>query len=144
MLIYDDIYHWKGFGGKLRLARGSCRLLIFDQRGEKSKDLLLMRPTIVIVSDVPGNKMSIRSCAGHIATMVTTEFAINPHRMMWIEYYPEQKYGRKEDRTIPEKYDAVEFSWKGDKAIEPKWRPLKPPLLEQVMELMQGSRESLI
>ena len=144
MLIYDDIYHWKGWGGKLDLARGSCRLRIFDQRGEEPKDLLLMRPTIVIVSDVPGNKMSIRSCAGHIATMVTTEFAINPHRMMWIEYYPEQKYGRKEDRTIPEKYDAVEFLWKKDKAVEPKWRALKPPLLEQVIERMKGSRESLI
>lgn len=144
MLIYDDIYHWKGFGGKLGLASGSCRLRIFDQRGEKPKDLLLLRPTIVIVSDVPGNKMSIRSCAGHIATMVTKEFAIIPHRMMWIEYYPEQKYGQKEDHTIPEKYDAVEFSWNVNKAIEPKWRTLKSPLLEQVMELMKGSRASLI
>ena len=87
--------------------------------------------------------MSIKSCASHIATMVTTEFDIKPQRMMWIEYYPEQKYGRKEDRTIPEKYDAVEFLWKGDKAIEPKWRTLKPPLLEQVIELMKGSLNSI-
>jgi len=143
MLIYDDIYHWKGWGGKLALASGSCRLRIFHQEGEGPKDLLLLRPTIVVVSDVPRNEMSIRSCSSHIATMVTTEFAIKPHRMMWIEYYPEQKYGREEDRTIPEKCDAVEFSWKGNKAIEPKWRPLKPPLLEQVMELMKGSLNSI-
>jgi len=143
MLIYDDIYHWKGWGGTLALASGSCRLRIFHQEGEGPKDLLLLRPTIVILADVPGNKLSIRSCASHIATMVTTEFAINPHRMMWIEHYPEQKYGRKDDHTIPEKYDVVEFSWKGDKAIEPKWRTLKPPLLEQVMELMKGSLNSI-
>ena len=117
---------------------------VFSQEGEEPKDLLLMRPTIVIVSDVPGNEMSIRSCAGHIATMVTKEFAIKPQRMMWIEYYPEQKYGQKDDHTIPEKYDAVEFLWKKDKAVEPKWRILKPPLLEQVIELMKGSRGSLI
>jgi len=49
MLIYDDIYHWKGWGGKFALASGSCRLRIFHQEGEGPKDLLLLRPTIVIV-----------------------------------------------------------------------------------------------
>jgi hypothetical protein len=141
MLIYKDIYHWKGWGGKFDLASGSCMLRIFSQKGDEPKDLVLLRPTIVIVSDIPGNVMSIRSCAGHIATRVTKDFGINPHRMMWIEYYPEQKYGQEDIRIIPEKYDAVEFTWKGDKAIEPKWRPLKSPLREQVIELMKGSEE---
>jgi hypothetical protein len=136
MLIYNDIYRWKGWGGKLGLASGSCRLRIFDQRGEKSGDLLLLRPIIVIVSDVPGNDMSVRSCAGHIATMVTKEFAINPHRMMWIEYYPATEYGKKVVRSMPEKFEAVEFVWKGEKAISPKWRTLKPPLIAPVKELL--------
>ena len=54
MLIYDDIYHWKGWGGKLGLASGSCRLRIFDQKREQPKDLVMLRPVVVIVSDVPG------------------------------------------------------------------------------------------
>ena len=137
MLIYNDIFRWKGWGGKLSLASGSCSLRIFDQRGEKSGDLLLLRPIIVVVSDVPGNDMSIRSCSGHIATMVTQEFGINPQRMMWIEYYPATDYGKKVVRSIPEKFDVVEFVWKEEKAIEPKWRPLKPPMLEPIKKLLE-------
>ncbi len=136
MLIYDDIYYWKGWGGKLGLASGSCKLRIYDQREEESKDLALIRPFIVIASDMPGNKMSIRSCAGHIATMVTKEFDISPQRMLWIEYYPTLEYGKKKVHTVPERYDSVEFTWKEDKAIQPKWRPLKPPILDEVKKLI--------
>ena len=138
MLIYNDIFHFKGFGGKLRLASGTCRLRIFDQRKQESGGLVLLRPMIVIVSDIPGNDMSIRSSAGHIATMVTKEFAIKPQRMIWIEHYPAQEYGGGEVRTIPEKYDAVEFSWKENKAMEPKWRTLRPPILDLVKKLMKS------
>jgi hypothetical protein len=137
MLIYDDIYHWKGWGGKLGLASGSCRLRIFDQKKGELKDLVLMRPVIVIVSDVPGNDMSVRSCAGHIATMVTKDFEINPQRMLWVEYYPASEYGRELVHTVPEKYDSVEFTWKNDMAIFPKWRTLKPPMLDEVIKLVR-------
>ena len=139
MLIYDDIYHWKGWGGKLGLASGSCRLRIFDQKREQPKDLVMLRPVVVIVSDVPGNKMSVRSCAGHIATMVTKEFGINAQRMLWIEYYPALEYGIEVIHTVPERYDSVEFVWKGDRAIEPKWRPLKSPILDEVIRLMKAA-----
>ena len=138
MLIYNDIFHFRGFGGKLSLASGTCRLRIFDQRKEASGSLVLLRPMIVIVSDVPGNDLSIRSSAGHIATQVTREFGINPQRMMWVEHHPAKEYGKKKVRTIPEKYDAVEFSWQGSKAIMPKWRALKPPILDLVKELMKN------
>lgn len=138
MLIYNDIFHFRGFGGKLSLASGTCRLHIFDQRKEESRGLVLLRPIVVIVSDIPGNDMSIRSTAGHIATLVTQEFAIKPQRMMWIEHYPAQEYGKKKVHTIPEKYDVVEFSWKEEKAIEPKWRTLKPPILDLVKKLMKS------
>ena len=137
MLIYNDIFRWKGWGGKLSLASGSCRLRIFDLRGEKSGDLLLLRPIIVVVSDVPGNDMSIRSCSGHIATLVTQEFGISPQRMMWIEYYPALEYGKKVVRSVPEKFDVVEFVWKEEKALEPKWRPLKPPMLEAIKKMLE-------
>ncbi len=56
--------------------------------------------------------------------------------MLWIEYYPQTTYGPQGERVIPERLDAVEFEWQEDKAIKPKWRPLKPPLLEAVKQLI--------
>ena len=80
MLIYDDIYAWEGWGGKLQLASGKCRLQIFDLARDTAGDLSLMRPMLVLVSDVPESKMSVKSCAGHVATKVTKEFKIDPQR----------------------------------------------------------------
>jgi hypothetical protein len=69
MLIYDDIYSWEGWGGTLRLASGKCRLRIFDLT-EKNRDRLAhLRPIIVIASDVPDSKMSVRSCCGQKGSM---------------------------------------------------------------------------
>lgn len=136
MVVYDDIYRWKGWGGKLGLASGSCRLRIFDLKMEGQKGLIIIRPIIIIVSDIPNNTMSVRSCAAHIATMVVKEFNIDPQRMIWIEYYPQSEYGKRVIRTIQERFDSVEFTWKGDKAINPRWRPLGLPLIEEVKRIM--------
>ncbi|SPD71845.1 conserved hypothetical protein [uncultured Desulfobacterium sp.] len=139
MLIYDGVYHWKGWGGKLRLASGTCRLRIFDQKEKASNSLVLLRPIVVIVSDLPGNTVSIRSCAGHLATTVTRQFNIIHQRMLWVEFYPSVIYGADPIRIMPERYESVEFRWKQDLAIDPKWRPLKPPLLDAVKQLMENS-----
>jgi len=87
-----------------------------------------LRPIIVVVSDVEDSKMSVRSCSSHIATLVSKEFNIDPHRM---------QYGVDPLHDIPEKFDAVEFEWHGDKAIQPKWRELKAPLLDEVENLIR-------
>ncbi len=102
MLIYDDIYSWEGWGGTLRLASGKCRLRIFDLKDRNRAGLAHLRPIIVIASDVPDSRMSVRSCCGHIATRVTIEFDIRPHRMMFIEYYPQTVYGQQREHTIAE------------------------------------------
>ncbi len=136
MLIYDDIYSWEGWGGRLRLASGKCRLRIFDLKKHDKEGLAHLRPIIVIVSDVSESPMSVRSCSGHIATSVTREFNIKPHRMLFIEYYPQTVYGQRQEYMIAEKYDVVEFKWHQDKAIEPKWRTLKPPLLDMIKKLV--------
>lgn len=136
MIIHDDIYSWKGWGGKLRLASGKCRLLICDLRKGSTK-VAHLKPVIIIVSDVPESNMSIRSCAAHIATSVTKDFNINPHRMLWVEYYPEKTYGIGDTHLIPERYDTVEFVWHEDKAIKPEWRPLNPNMLETAKKLVQ-------
>ncbi|MEJ2657681.1 MAG: hypothetical protein P8012_10885 [Desulfobacterales bacterium] len=137
MLIYDDIYAWRGWGGKLKLGSGKCRLRIYDLKKGNKKGLMHLRPIIVVVSDIEDSKMSVRSCISHIATLVTKEFGIDPLRTIWVEYYPEHKYGARDTHIISEKLDAVEFSWHEDKAIQPKWRPLMPPLLDEIKKLIQ-------
>jgi hypothetical protein len=48
-------------------------------------------------------------------------------------------YGANDEYHIPERYDAVDFVWHGDKAMHPKWRTLKPPLLDIVKNEMKAS-----
>lgn len=138
MIIFNDIYQWKGWGGKLKLASGKCRLRIFDLTRAKGEPVTYLRPIIVVVSDIPGGTMTIRSCAGHVATTVSKDFKINPNRMLWVEYYPEVQYGKKNEYMIPEQYVAVDFTWNDSRAFEPKWRQLKPPLLDVVRSMVES------
>lgn len=146
MLIHDDIYNWEGWGGKLRLASGKCRLRIFDRTPAKGgkKPITYLRPVIVVVSDVPDSKMTVRSCAGHVATSVAADFKIDPHRMLWVEYYPTVQYGKKNEYVIPEQYVAVDFTWNEERAVHPKWRQLKPPMLEVVKTLMKTVKDKSV
>jgi len=92
MLVHDDMFSWEGWGGRLKLGSGKCRLRIYDLKKDDKKGLMHLRPIIVVVSDVPGS----------------------------------------------EKFDAVEFTWHKDKAIQPKWRTLKPPLLDEIKKLVNS------
>lgn len=141
MRIYDGEFSWEGFGGVYQLAAGQCRLRIFDLKKSTNSKVALMKPIIVVVSDPPGNasegkKMSVRSCAGHIATRVTETFHIDHQRMVYVEYYPQSVYGDQNQHTIPAKFDAVDFVWHDGKALHPKWRPLGQPLEETVAALI--------
>jgi hypothetical protein len=145
MLIHDDIYAWKGFGGLLGLAAGQCRLRIFDlgrdatpRRGK----VMPIKPIVAVVSDLPGHdthmkNVSVRSCTSHIATCVVRDFNIDPHRMLFVEYYPASTYGDRDQHQIPAVLDGVDFQWHENKALHPKWRPLQPPFFDKVMELIQ-------
>jgi hypothetical protein len=139
MLVYDGIYTWEGFGGKLRLASGRCRLRMYDLTRDAAGGPAHLRPVIVIVSDVPESRMSVRSCAGHIATCVSRDFKIDPHRMMYIEHVPASVYGEHQERIIPEKYEAVDFNWTEGGAIQPKWRTLQPPLVDVIRQIVARS-----
>lgn len=139
-LIYDDVYHWQGWGGRMRLGSGRCRLRIFDLRRGDEKGLAHLKPIIAVVTDLPKeriNDMSVRSCTSHVATCVAADFKIDPQRMLWIEYTPGGAYGIAGDRQIAESVVAVDFSWHDGKAIEPKWRELVPPLRDVVLELIR-------
>ena len=137
-LIHDDIFSWEGWGGTLRLASGKCRLRIFDLQKGDTKGLSHLKPIIVVVSDVSDSRMSIKSCAGHLATKVSESFHIDPARMLYIEHYPAVTYGKGKQKTIPERYEAVELTWIETKAIQPKWRMLKSPMLGIVENLLRS------
>jgi hypothetical protein len=138
MLIRDIIYSWRGWGGKFNLGSGMCRLQIYDLSKGDSKGIAHLRPIIVMVSDIPESNMSVRSCASHIATMVSRDFKIDPHRMLWIEHYPRKTYGKKNEHVIPESFEAVEFEWHEDSAVKPKWRILQPPVLDEITKIVAG------
>ena len=140
MLVHDDIFEWEGFGGKLRIGAGKCRLRIYDLQQQNLKKLAHLKSTVVVVTDIPESRMSVKSCISHIATRVAAVFGIAPPRMLFIEHYPQVLYGPDNDKEIPERYDLVDFEWRGDKALHPSWRPLKPPLLDSVREML-GTEE---
>jgi len=150
MLIHDDIYAWKGFGGLLDLASWQCRLRIFDLTGTMDSlrgKVMPIKPMVVVVSDLPSHdthmkKVSVRSCTSHIATSVARDFNIDPHRMIYLEYYPASTYGDQNQHHISAKLDVVDFEWHDRKALHPKWRPLNPPLCDEVMELIKVTDRS--
>jgi hypothetical protein len=140
MRIHDGIYSWEGFGGKLKLSSGCCWLRLYDLR-RAAAGMAFLRPFIAIVADVPESRMSVRSCAGHIATSVARDFKIDPQRMLYIEFYPESIYGEHRDRKVSEKYDVVDFNWTVGGAIQPRWRTLQPPLLDAVRKMMEEAAQ---
>jgi hypothetical protein len=147
MLIHDGVYKWKGFGGLLGLAAGRCRLRIFDLAGDpdsRRDKVMPLKPIVVVVSDLPDHdthmkNVSVRSCTSHIATGVSRDFNIHPHRMLYVEYCPASTYGDRNQHHIPAKLDGVDFQWHERKALHPRWRSLKPPLFDEVMALIRGT-----
>ncbi|MBW1864143.1 MAG: hypothetical protein JRI64_00570 [Deltaproteobacteria bacterium] len=141
MLIYDDIFNWKGFGGRFKLASGKCRLKIYDLSRDRAGGLVHLKPVIVIATDHPESSMSVRSCSSHIATMVSQTFHVAPSRMQFVEYYPRKTYGKAGKNVIPEIFEAVDFTWNEDLAVYPRLRPLSPPLLKRLLALLSEDRE---
>jgi hypothetical protein len=144
MLVHDDIFAWEGFGGKFNLASGKCRIRIIDLTKGTNGGVSHLKPIIVVATDLPDDAspvkvVTVRSCAGHIATSIVRKFKIDRQRMLFVEYYPRRTYGGQRQHVIPEKFDAVDFQWHDDRALFPKWRPLKPPILETVRKLVSQS-----
>jgi hypothetical protein len=141
ILLYDDVYAWHGWGGTFKLGSGKCYMRIFDRSQSAQGPVAHVKPILVVLNDIPESSMSMRSCSGHIATSVTQEFNIDPRRMLWIEYYPEVTYGTEGQNVIPERYDSVEFTWHGDKAIDPKWTSLEGPIVDEIKALVAAAAD---
>jgi len=143
--IFDGILNWEGYGGKFNLASGRCRLRLFDLSKDENATVPHLKPFVAVVSDLPGDKMpamkkvSVRACIGHVATTIVHRFRLDPNRMVLIEHYPRETYGRQSEKIIPEKYDVVVLKWHDKKALFPNWRPLQPPLLGTVQALVAAN-----
>ncbi|MFO8048428.1 MAG: hypothetical protein R6U29_05275 [Desulfosudaceae bacterium] len=138
MVIYNGIFQWEGLGAAFGLARGKIRLWIFNLARAESVEVIPLRPYIVVVSDIPGEKITVRGWAGPLAGFIAKKFDLNRRRLVWIEYYPPVDYGQKKAKHIPETFDVVDFSWKGETAVMPRWRPLQEPLLGITRELIHN------
>ena len=144
MVIYDDIFEWEGWGGELKLAKGRCRLRIFDLNRSDRKDVLHLRPMVVVASDLPREGMmkgevSVRSAASHIATVVSQRFGIDPQRMQFVEYTPRETYGKHGEYVIQPGYDAVEFTWEDGLALFPRHKPIDPELVVILREWLEDT-----
>ena len=124
----------------MQLGSGSCRLKIFNLADKRASGLSHLKPFILVLSDLAESSISIRSCPGHIATGIFDKYDIDPQRTIYVEYYPPTTYGENKDRLIAERYDVVEFTWREGKAVESKWRPLAPPLLDMIKKLNEENR----
>jgi hypothetical protein len=145
VVVYDDIFEWEGWGGRLKLARGRCRLRIFDLNRADGKGILHLRPMVVVASDLPREGMmkgevSVRSAAGHIATVVCRKFQIDPQRMQFVEYTPGETYGKKNEYVIAPAYDTVEFTWQDGLALFPRMKPISGSLKLVLQELLENQQ----
>jgi hypothetical protein len=143
MRIHDDIFEWEGFGGKLRLASGRCRLWIFDLNRPHRGGVMHLRPMVVVAADLPQDGMlkgqvTVRSANSHIATQVSHRFRIPPQRMLFVEYTPAETYGPHGEYRIAAVLDAVDFTWQEGLALYPRRRTLEPPLRDLIQGLVEG------
>ena len=142
MVVYDDIFEWEGWGGRLKLAKGRCQLKIYDLNRSDHKAILHLRPIVVVASDLPREGMmkgevSVRSAAGHIATVVSRKFNIDPQRMQFVEYTPCETYGKNNEYVIAAAYDAVEFTWQDGLTLFPRIGVLEASLLTLIAPLVE-------
>jgi hypothetical protein len=143
MVIYDDIFEWEGWGGRLKLARGHCWLRILDLNRADANAIIHLRPMVVMASDLPREGMmkgevSVRSAAGHIATVVSRKFQIAPQRMQFVEYTPGETYGKNSEYVIAPAFDAVEFTWQDGLALFPQMKPISESLKRFLQELLEN------
>ncbi|HPA14797.1 MAG TPA: hypothetical protein PKV75_05925 [Desulfobacterales bacterium] len=110
---------------------------IYDIKKTSNEKLSCLRPTVVVVTDIPGSELKIREYTDLVATWATKEFRIDPHRMLWIEYNPSK--AEPLSPATRETYHAVDFSWSEGKATQPKRRPLRQPMLDTIKKLLADS-----
>jgi hypothetical protein len=87
--------------------------------------------------------MSVRSCAGHVATLVAEKYAVSPPRMRFVAYYPPSVYGPQKEKKISERIEEAELEWFEEKAMQPKkWREVTSQEKALVRRLVHPSPDT--
>ena len=126
MVIFDDIYHWKGPGGGCSGCSGcesedgpsliTCRLRIVDL-ALKTPSVMHMKRHVVVAEDISEGPRR-RICAESLGRHIFREFNLELKRTLWIECDPFLKEAFHVAQFTPAYHDGQEVIY----AIE--WRPL--------------------
>jgi hypothetical protein len=88
------------------------------------------KETIVIATELAVNPgKSVTNAAEEIATQVIHQFQLDPLRTRFIERYTKDSY---EVSDFEGTFDEVTFTWRENRASNPRWRPLKN---QEIIEL---------
>ena len=74
--------------------------------------------TLVVVTELPDNPgTSVTNMAENLATDVCRSRKISPHKLLWVEHYPERGI------DLPETWDEVffDFDWTNISFFNPRW-----------------------
>ena len=99
----DYVYQMPGYR-----TEAHCWLQIFEDGDQ----------TVVIFSELPDNPgRSVTNASDWLATCVVQEYALDPAKTRFIEYYPPED-------DHPRSYDEITYTWTDGVADVPQWKPL--------------------
>ena len=107
-----EIFKFEGFHGTSAI----CGLQVYDRLSDNR--------VVVVVTELEENKgTSITNAAETLATQVCRARKISPHRLVWIEHYPQRGSAL---RPLEPTWDILtfEWDWKRMEFAEARWKPL--------------------
>lgn len=126
MVIFDDIYHWRGPGGGCSGCSGfesgsgpcliTCRLRIIDL-AQGTPGVMPMKPHVVVAEDLSEGPRR-RICAESLGRHIFREFNLDIKRTLWIECDPFLKEAFHVAHFDPAYHDGQEIIY------TIAWRPL--------------------
>lgn len=112
MKIVDDVFDYRdpSYG-----RDSSCRLRVYEMN-----KVDMFEYNVVIATEISRNPgPSVTNTAEAWAAEVCTEYELDPKRTYFVEHYDHRTNVDRDQET----YDFIEFTWRGDRAESPKWRP---------------------
>ena len=106
-----------------------CEVDIYKELGSYN------RLVIVILTQIAENQgKSITNAFERIATEIVRQKRLNPHRVLWIEHYPDRNKGGGKNSILDESYSLVSLDWVALKiARAPGWNHITREWLEQLL-----------
>ena len=112
--IYNDTFEYQPHRN-IRRTPSVCHLQV-ARRGDDS---------LIIATELADNPgMSITNSSERLASLVVQQFGLNPAHMTFIEHYNEESYYGQSLRRDPDHYSEVSYTWEGNEAKHPQWKPL--------------------